>query len=376
MTSLVMAASSSVSTSDDAYDAIVIGGGQAGLAVAYHLANAGSRFVVLDAGDAVGHVWRSRWDSLTLFTAGRYDALPGMAFPGDPDRYPTKDDVADYLQTYAERFSLPVRLRSKVTRLSRVGGRFCVEVDGETLWAHQVVVATGAFQVPVVPGLAAGLSPDVVQLHSADYRRPSQLPDVPVLVVGASNSGIQIAEELAATREVHLAVGARPRMVRQRPLGKDIFWWLTRLGLVSAPADSRLGRKMQSGPEIIPGGSWARLSRLGVGVHPRLESADGAAVRFADGSMLDVGAVVWSTGYRSDWGWVDVPGVVRGGEIAHTHGVTDVPGLSFIGLPWQHSRGSALLGFVKHDAAWLAERIIAGAPSIRREPAGAPAMSS
>jgi putative flavoprotein involved in K+ transport len=188
-------------------DVVVVGGSQAGLAIAWHLARHGRRFVVLEAAPELGHSWRSRWDSLKLFTPAQYDALPGMAFPAPADTYPTKDPVADYLQTYAAAFDLPVRLNAKVTELRRLDdGSFELRAGEETYRARQVVVATGPFHVPFVPPQAHGLDPSVTQLHSADYRNPQALPDGAVLVVGGGNSGFQIAEELAATRTVDLSI--------------------------------------------------------------------------------------------------------------------------------------------------------------------------
>jgi putative flavoprotein involved in K+ transport len=346
---------------DGLLDAVVVGGSQAGLAMAWHLARHGRRFVVLEAAPELGHTWRSRWDSLKLFTPAQYDALPGMAFPAPADTYPTKDPVADYLQAYAAAFQLPVRLNAKVTELRRLeDGSFEVRTADAAYRARQVVVATGPFQVPFVPPPAAKLDPSVTQLHSADYRNPQALPEGPVLVVGGGNSGFQIAEELAATRTVDLSIATTYPMLPQRLAGRDLFWWLTRLGLLRVTVDSRPGQRM-SRRDFVIGTNRRRLERAGVRFRPRLVDADGRTVRFADHSLLeDVGVVVWATGYRSDYAWIHIPGVVREGHVVHRRGVTEVPGLYFLGLSWQHTRGSALLGFVNDDAAWLADRIATG----------------
>jgi putative flavoprotein involved in K+ transport len=338
-------------------DVVVVGGSQAGLAMAWHLAQQGRRFVVLEAGPEVGHVWRSRWDSLKLFTPAQYDALPGMAFPAPADTYPTKDPVADYLQAYVAAFQLPVRLNAPVTRLSKTDDDFEIQTTDDVLHARQVVVATGPFQVPFVPPMAAKLEASVTQLHSADYRNPQVLPEGPVLVVGGGNSGFQIAEELAATRQVDLSIATRYPMLPQRRAGKDLFWWLTRLGLMHVTVNSRVGRRM-SRRDFVIGTNRRRLERKGVRFRPRLVDAEGRTVRFADHHLLeDIAVVVWATGYRPDYGWIDIPGVVGEGHVVHRRGVTEVPGLYFLGLSWQHTRGSALLGFVHEDAAFLADRI-------------------
>jgi putative flavoprotein involved in K+ transport len=353
---------------DRLLDVVVVGGSQAGLAMAWHLAQRGLRFVVLEAGPELGSVWRSRWDSLKLFTPAQYDALPGMAFPAPADTYPTKDPVADYLQAYANEFDLPVRLNARVTDLRRLeDGSFELRTAEEVLHARQVVVATGPFQVPFVPPAASRLDPLVTQVHSAAYRNPQALPDGPVLVVGGGNSGFQIAEELAATRQVDLSVAERVPMLPQRLAGRDLFWWLTRLGLLRVTVGSRLGRRV-SRREFIIGTNKRRLRKAGVRFRPRLVDAQGRTVRFADHTTLEnVRGVVWATGYRSDYAWIHVPGVVREGHVVHQRGVTDVPGLYFLGLSWQHTRGSALLGFVSDDAAYLADQIAAhhrdGAPA-------------
>src|SRR5690348_7963435 len=203
-------------------DVLVIGAGQAGLAMGYHLAQSGRSFQVVDAGAEIGQAWRSRWDSLRLFTSGRYDSLPGLPFPAAPDTYPGKDDVASYLQAYAAKFNLPVRLNTSVTSLTTSGGGYVAKAAGEALEARQVVVATGPFQVPFIPLIADALGPGVHQIHSAHYRHPQNVPPGKVLVVGAANSGCQIAQELSATHRVELSVGQPLPAIPQRPLGRDI----------------------------------------------------------------------------------------------------------------------------------------------------------
>jgi putative flavoprotein involved in K+ transport len=322
--------------------------------MAWHLACHRLRFVVLEAAPEIGHTWRSRWDSLTLFTPARYDSLPGMPFPGPPDTYPTKDPVASYLKAYAAAFDLPVRLNARVTDLRRTAEGFEARTDGGVFRARQVVVATGPFQVPYLPPAAQRLDDSVSQLHSAGYRNPQALPPGPVLVVGGGNSGFQIAEELASTRTVNLSIATRAPMLPQRLAGKDLFWWLTRLGLMRVTTQSRLGRRLSSRPDFIIGSSRRRLRAAGVRFRPAVAGADGRTVRFTDGSSLDADVVIWATGYRFDYSWVRIPGVVGEAKVVHRRGVTEVPGLYFLGLTWQHTRGSALLGFVHDDAAYLA----------------------
>ncbi|MGZ8693504.1 MAG: flavin-containing monooxygenase [Gaiellaceae bacterium] len=347
------------------YDVVVIGGGQAGLAIGYFLARQGRRFVILEASDAVGAAWRARWESLVLFTPRRYSALAGLEFPGDPDGYPTRDDVVAYLENYARTFELPVQLDSPVRSVSQHDGGFVIRLDDRELQADQVVIATGPFQVPNVPALSSALSPNVFQVHSTAYMRPTDVPPGSVVVVGGGNTGYQIAEELSQGHQVHLAIGSRQTPLPQRLLGRDLFWWLTKTGLIKKSVESRIGRRAQYRDTLI-GSSPRTLKRHGIDLKTRVVAADGRTISFADGSELDVDAVIWATGYRSDYSWIRPSVVGPDSRIRHRRGVTDVPGLYFVGLSWQHTRGSALIGWVKDDAEYVAKHIAVHA---ERQPA-------
>ena len=338
---------------------VVVGAGQAGLAIGYFLARQGRQVVILEAAGSIGAAWRNRWDSLLLFTPRRYSALPGLAFPGDPDGYPTRDDVIAYLEQYAAAFDLPVELDSAVRSLAVTDRRLVVGLDDRRLEADQVVVATGPFQVPNVPALAGELAPEVFQTHSTGYMRPSDVPEGTVLVVGGGNTGYQIAKELSATHKVHLAVGARQKPLPQRLLGRDLFWWLTTTGLIGKTVDSRVGRRLRRTDTLIGSSPRQLRRRHGIDLKPRVVAASGRTIGFADSSELDVDAVIWATGYRSDYSWIEPPVLGPDGRVQHQRGVTDVPGLYFLGLSWQHTRGSALIGWVKDDAEFIAAEIAA-----------------
>jgi putative flavoprotein involved in K+ transport len=360
--------------SGDEVEVVVIGAGQAGLAIGYFLRRQGRRFATLERSGRVAPAWRERWDSLALFTPRRYSALPGLPFPGDPDGYPTRDEVIAYLERYAETFELPVELSSEVEKLEpNDDGRFRLEVDGRTIAADQVVVATGPFQTPYVPKIAEKLADDVVQTHAVGYRRPDEIPQGTVLVVGGGNTGFQIAKELSATHKVVLSVGSRQTPLPQRLLGRDLFWWLTKARILDTTVESRLGRKLSTRETLI-GSSPRELKRsYGVELKPRLVDGDGRrTVGFEDGSEREVDAVIWATGYRPDYSWIKLPIFEQDARLRHRRGITDAPGLYFLGLTWQYTRGSALIGFIKDDAEFLARKIAEHEQSNASAKAGTP----
>jgi putative flavoprotein involved in K+ transport len=326
----------------------------------HFLRRQGRRFVILERAGQVAPAWRLRWDSLTLFTPRRYSGLPDLPFPGDPDGYPTRDEVIAYLDRYAETFELPIEFNSDVKSLDLGDdGRFRLEVHGRTISADQVVVATGPFQTPYLPKLAERLADDVFQTHAVGYRRPDEVPPGTVLVVGGGNTGFQIAKELSATHKVALSVGSRQTPLPQRPLGRDLFWWLTKARILDKSVDSRLGRKLSTRDTLIGSSPRELKKTYGVALKPRVVDAEGRVVRLEGGSELEVDAVIWATGYHPEHSWIKLPIFDEDGRLRHRRGVTDVAGLYFLGLTWQHTRGSALIGWVQDDAEFIAARIAA-----------------
>ena len=343
------------------FGTVVIGAGQAGLAVGYHLAAADADFVILSDEVRIGDNWRKRWDSLRLFTPARYSGLPGMPFPAPSTHLADKDEVADYLVRYAERFDLPVRAKVRVTRLSHDGTRYGLTVDGAScgVEAESVVVATGAFQRARVPAGGAQLRPGMTQLHSSEYLNPFQLPEGPVLVVGAGNSGAQIALELARHRKVWLAGRDTGHMPR-RLLGRDVFDWIWPV-LRHATAETRIGRRMRTkahrGDALI-GIPERTLRDAGVERVARVDEVrDGLPV--CGERVLEPAVVIWCTGFRPDYSWIDLPIFGADGYPRHVRGVVpDAPGLFFLGLRFQHRLNSTLIGGVGEDAAFIAASVI------------------
>jgi putative flavoprotein involved in K+ transport len=355
-------------------EVIVVGGGQAGMAAGYYLSRAGIGFLILDAGPRAGEAWARRWDTLELFTPARYSSLPGMAFPGRPGHYPGKDEVAGYLAAYARAFALPVRYNTRVTALERTAGGYRLHTSAGTYEAGQVIVATGAYQRPWTPAIAAGLSGEVTQVHSAAYRNPGQIPSGTVLVVGAANSGAQIAADLAGTHQVWLSRGAPIRRLPRRILGVPIHAVGDRLGLIPAPFSTWRGRTQRG--DLLVGPSLRQLARRhGIRLAGRATRAAGRTVTFADGQNLEVSAVVWATGYRPDYSWIHLPVIGPGGLPRHQRGVTGSPGLYFLGMHNQYSRGSSLIHWVRHDAAYITGQARAHATRARAGAASGDASS-
>jgi putative flavoprotein involved in K+ transport len=349
------------------YDTVVIGGGQAGLALGYYLKEQERDFTILDAGDRIGDAWRRRWDSLRLFTPAALSGLPGMPFSFPGGYFPTKDEMADYLEEYARKFDLRVRLGRHVDSLSREGEGYLVRAGEERYMAENVVVATGPYHTPLIPAFAGRLDPSITQLHSSAYRKPEQLPEGDVLVVGAGNSGAEISVELAVTRHTYLSgrdTGHVPGGVHQSRLPKHIlFGWVVGSWILGRfTVDTRLGQKgrefaRSKGAPLVrftPGD----LIKAGVERVPRVEGVVDGKPQLADGRVLEVASVVWATGYKPDFGWIELPILGQDGyPLQHQGVVESAPGLYFLGLPFQHTFASSTTGGVGKDARYIAEHL-------------------
>ncbi|MFZ5909071.1 MAG: flavin-containing monooxygenase [Chloroflexota bacterium] len=352
------------SKTEEAFDTIVIGGGQAGLAVGYFLMQQGVNFIILDENPRTGASWRKRWDDLKLFTPGKFNSLPGLAFPMPGDHLPTKDEVADYLDGYAKQFDLPVRRNVKVKELIRNGQGYHISTGDSYILARNVIVATGPFQTPYIPAFANELDPTILQVHSSAYHNTQQIPAQSVLVVGAGNSGVEIALELVrAGKKVWLAGRDVGRIPANGPLGKflgghPIWWFMGHILTVNTP----IGRKVRSG-EFHRGTPLGRATRQGImaaGVEltPRVSGIHAGKPQLEDGRILPVEGVVWATGFRPDYRWIDLPVFDERGYPKHSQGIVpDAPGLYFIGLFFQRALNSSLLGGVGADAAYIARQV-------------------
>lgn len=362
---------------------LVIGGGQAGLAMAYHLSQRGMRYTIVDANDRVGDAWRNRWDSLRLFTPSRLDGLPGMPFPGYHWGFPSKDEFADYLESYAERFDIKVKTAVWVEKLFREGDVFVAIAGDRRFEADNVVVAMSSWQKPRMPEFASDLDPSIVQLHVADYRNPSQLQEGPVLVVGAGNSGAEIAKELVRTHDVWLSgpstgkLPFRPESVAARVLmpfvGRVIFH---RVLTTSTPIGRKARPKMVSTGEPLIRVKPKDLEEGGVERVPRVTGVQHGQPHLEDGRRLDPANVVWCTGFKPEFSWIDLPEIDgENREPNHDRGVVeDVPGLYFIGLKFLYSVSSEQIHGVGRDAARVADLI--GATSSKSRTGTRPAKAN
>jgi putative flavoprotein involved in K+ transport len=356
------------------FETVIVGGGQAGLAAGYQLARRGRRFVILDANQRIGDVWQRRWDSLRLFTPARYSGLPGMPFPAPAWSFPTKDEVAAYLEAYAARFDLPVRTGVRVERLSRDGDRYLLAAGERRYQADQVVVASGAYQRPRIPAFAAELDLDLLQLDPGRYRNPAQLPPGGVLVVGAGNSGAEIAFEISRTHPTWLSgpdaghIPVRPGSGWDRLLTPPFWWFASRVLTVQTPIGRKVRPRALHTTAPLERVQPKELAAAGVARVPRTVGVQDGLPLLEDGQVMQVATVIWCTGFRPDFAFIDLPVFDPDGAPAHHRGVVaSQPGLYFLGL-WFLSRfTSSLLGGVGRDADYIARQIAT------RQPDGRPA---
>jgi len=348
------------------FDTVVVGAGQAGLSAGYHLMRASRSFVILDANDRIGGSWRTRYDSLKLFTPSWAVKLPGWRFPKASARYPTRDQMADYLEAYVARFNLPVRTGVDVQRIGRDGERYVLTLDDGRIEADHVIVASGADRDPRVPAFSRELDPGIVQMHSSAYRNPSQLRDGGVLVVGAGNSGADISLDVVGAHPTWLSGPDRghvPVSIDTWVAQNVVFRLIRFVGIHVLTLRTPFGRKAKA-KEASQGDMLVRvkpkqLVAAGIERVPKTVGVSGGLPMLEDGRVLDVANVIWCTGYRHDLSWIELPIFGEDGELQHERGiVTSEPGLYFVGLFFQYSAASSVIPGVPRDAKFVVERLV------------------
>lgn len=341
-------------------DFVIIGGAQAGLSMGYYLKKAGYSFLIIDKEDEIGASWLNRWDSLRLFTPSEFNNLPGLDFPAKKGHYPSKTEVADYFKKYAKTFNFPLQLNTLVTRIAKEKGIFKIETSKGKLESNNVIVATGPFHIPYTPPFYKKINTDIVQIHSNFYKNPEQLQEGPTMVVGAGDSGFQILDEISETKRITYFSGTTDvKVLPQEILGKTLWWWFTKTGFLSFSRNSWLGKKISKSRQPIIGtdvkGILKRKNVIPVG--KSLDAEDAKIVTETE-TLNDVRNIVWATGYRPNFDWIEGLQTTKDGYPKHKRGISSIKGLYFIGLPWLHTRGSATLGGIKKDAEFLAKAIL------------------
>ncbi len=335
---------------------IVIGAGQSGLAISYFLKKKSIDYLVLDEGHEVGHSWANRYDSLKLFTNIRHDSLVGLDFPGDKNRYPTKDETAAYLKQYAKHFQVPIRHNTSVKNLKKENDLFVIETKDEVYQAKNVIICTGAFHMPFIPECGKKINTNIFQIHSKDYKNSLQLKKGKILVVGGGNSGVQIVEELVNEgKEVCFSYRGQLKGIGNNPF----FVWLSFVsGFVFASKNSFVGKFIIKKGEVIIGTDLRKLfGKPNLNQVGALLEAEKNVLQFERIQLNDIENIIWATGYTADFNWIQLPIFDAKGNLETDYGVTKVKGLYFVGSAWQRSRASWLIGGVSRDAKYIAERI-------------------
>jgi putative flavoprotein involved in K+ transport len=341
------------------YDFIIIGAAQAGLSMAYELKQQGKNYLVLDKEDEVGASWLKRWDSLTLFTPSEFNNLKGMDFPKPKGHYPDKYEVANYFKAYVEKFNIPIRFDTLVTEIQDKTDYFIIKHEEGFYEAEQVIIATGPFHIPYTPPFHTKADSSIFQIHSDYYKNPSQLQDGKAMVVGAGDSGYQILDEISDTdRVVYFSGDTDVKTLPQEFLGKTLWWWFTKTGYLSFGKDSWLGKKISESKQPVIGvdvkGILNKDNVIPVG---KTVDAYQSTIVTEKAKLLDIKNIIWATGYRPKFDWIQGLELDKKGYPVHQRGVSNIDGLYFIGLPWLHTRASATLGGIKNDANYLGNYI-------------------
>lgn len=337
------------------YEVVVVGAGQAGIAMGYYLKQAGISFVILDGKERIGDSWRNRYESLVLFTPRGYSSLPGLEMNGSSEGFPTKNELANYLEAYVEHFELPVKLNVFVQKINRNNNSFELLTNQGIIKIKQVIIASGAFKKPYIPPGITKNDEGAQHIHSSNYVSPSQIPKGSVLVVGGGNSGAQIAAELAQQRHVTLAISHPLKFLPLRFLGQSIFKWLELVGLLYAGIDTKRGRWFRNQSDPIFGHELKKIIDKGkIKIQGRVIQSRGNEILFQDKVKQKFNTISWATGFTPTYKWINIDGVISSNGIPiHKRGVSRINDLYFIGLPWQYQRGSALICGVGKDAEYL-----------------------
>lgn len=340
-------------------DYIIIGAGQAGLAMAYYLKELKKEFLILDANNEVGAPWLKRWDSLKLFTSSEFNNLPGKKFPHKKGYYANKYEVASYLKNYVEAYNFPIEFNQKINSLKKEGAFFIVKSETHEYRAKNVIVATGPFHTPFTPVFHKKIAENVIQIHSEHYKNPEQLQEGDTLVVGAGDSGVQILDEVSNTnRKVYFSGNTNIKSLPQEFLGKTLWWWFSRVGFLTAHKYSWIGKKISKGLQPVIGTDVKALfNKDNVTCLGRTLDADNADIIFEKDTISSIKNIIWATGFKPNFNWIE--GVVLDDSQypKNYRGVSDIEGIYFLGIPWLYTRGSATLGGVKKDAKYLRDFI-------------------
>ncbi len=339
---------------------IIVGAAQAGLAMAYYLKEQGKDFLIVDKESEIGASWLNRWDSLTLFTPSEFNNMPGMKFPAKKGHYPSKTEVAKYFKDYVEEFDFPIQLNTLIENISKESGHFILKSPQGDLEARNVVIATGPFHIPYTPPFSKKIDEDIFQIHSNYYKNPGQLQEGKTMVVGAGDSGFQILDEVSRDdRDVYFSGNTDVKVLPQEILGKTLWWWFTKSGFLSFSRDTWVGRKISNSRQPVIGTPVKEiLDRDNVEPVGKTKNAEGELIVTEKKRIKDLKNIIWATGYRPNFSWIEGLELAKNGYPEHYRGVSNIEGLYFIGLPWLHTRGSATLGGIQKDAKFLSDFIM------------------
>ena len=338
-------------------DYIIIGAGQAGLAIAYYLNKQNANYLIVDANSETGAPWLKRWDSLKLFTPSEFNHLPGMKFPHKKGHYANKYEVADYLKKYVDKFDIPIEFNQKIISLKKESKVFILKSDTKEFTAKNVIIATGPFHKPFTPKCHTKISKDIIQIHSEHYKSPNQLQEGATLVVGAGDSGVQILSEVSENNKpVYFSGNTNIMSIPQEFLGKTLWWWFSKIGFLTAHKYSWIGKKLSKGGQPVIGTDVKTLfKKKNVTCVGRTLDANEETITFEKEEVSDIKNIVWATGFKPNFNWIEGIELDDDSYPKNYRGVSDnIEGLYFLGLPWLYTRGSATLGGVKKDAKYLA----------------------